>query len=114
MPVSRLEALLDSIASLTGWNNPDSEAYQLRNPILCRNFSRPGKTILTAEGPSKVVSVSREPEQRAYNVVTDGSHTYRADGVWALGQSDGERQVAAATWQKINKKQAVEEGVYVR
>jgi hypothetical protein len=73
-----------------------------------------GKTILTAEGPSKVVSVSREPEQRAYNVVTDGSHTYRADGVWALGQSDGERQVAAATWQKINKKQAVEEGVYVR
>ena len=50
MSVSRIEALFDSIASLKGWANPDSEAYQLRNPLLVQSFSRPGKNEIDDKG----------------------------------------------------------------
>ncbi len=50
MSVTRLEALFDSIASLKGWSNPDSEAYQLRNPLLVQSFSRPGKNEINEKG----------------------------------------------------------------
>lgn len=50
MSVNRLEALLDAIASLKGWGNPDSESYQLRNPLLVKSFSRPGKNEITEDG----------------------------------------------------------------
>lgn len=50
MSVNRLEALHDAIASLRGWNSPESEAYQLRNPLLIQSFSRPGKNEIDAKG----------------------------------------------------------------
>jgi hypothetical protein len=50
MAVSRLEALLDGIASVRGWSNPDSDAYQLRNPLLIQSFSRPGKNEIDKTG----------------------------------------------------------------
>lgn len=48
--VTRLEALHDSIAAIKGWGNPDSDAYQLRNPLLVQSFSRPGKNELDGAG----------------------------------------------------------------
>ena len=48
--VSRLEALHDAIASLRGWNNPDSISYSLRNPLLVQSFSKPGKNEITEDG----------------------------------------------------------------
>ena len=48
--VSRLEALHDSIAALRGWNNPESDCYQLRNPLLLQSFARPGKNEVDAKG----------------------------------------------------------------
>jgi hypothetical protein len=48
--VSRIEALVDAIASLKGWSNPDSVAYQLRNPLLITSFSRPGKNEIDVDG----------------------------------------------------------------
>lgn len=50
MTVSRLEALLDSIASVKGFSNPDSVSYQLRNPLMVKSFSRPGKNSITEDG----------------------------------------------------------------
>ena len=50
MSVNRLEALFDSIAALKGWHDPDSEAYQLRNPILVQSFSKPGKNVIDDKG----------------------------------------------------------------
>ena len=50
MSVNRLEALFDSIASLRGWSSPDSDAYQLRNPLLVQSFSRPGKNEIDEKG----------------------------------------------------------------
>lgn len=60
-----------------------------------------GKTIRTANGVSKVVSVQWDGEAEVFNVITDGSHTYRADGVWALGVGEAERQVPMQRWQEI-------------
>ncbi len=50
MSVSRIEALHDAIASTKGWNNPDSQSYQLRNPLLVKSFSKPGKNEITEDG----------------------------------------------------------------
>lgn len=48
--MNRLEALHDSIASLNNFPSPDSEAYQLRNPLLIKSFSRPGKNEIDDKG----------------------------------------------------------------
>jgi hypothetical protein len=37
--ITRIEALVDAIASLNGWHDPKSDAYQLRNPLLLKAFS---------------------------------------------------------------------------
>jgi hypothetical protein len=51
MKVDKLEALVDAIASLNGYStNPDSDAYQLRSPILVKNFSRPGQNEIDDRG----------------------------------------------------------------
>ena len=48
--VNRIEALVDAIAALRGWSNPESVSYQLRNPLLVHSFSKPGKNELDDEG----------------------------------------------------------------
>lgn len=50
MSVNRLEALHDAISNLRGWTNPDSIAYQIRNPLLVQSFSKPGKNEIDSEG----------------------------------------------------------------
>lgn len=46
----KLEALLDAIAHLRGWTNPDSECYQIKNPLMIKSFALPGKHEITSEG----------------------------------------------------------------
>ena len=48
--ITRIEALFDALASLKGWSNPDSQAYQLRNPLMVKSFSKPGKNEITEDG----------------------------------------------------------------
>jgi hypothetical protein len=48
MAVSRLEALADAIAHYSGWTNPESEAYQARNPGALPAIS--SKHIRNAKG----------------------------------------------------------------
>ena len=49
-----------------------------------------GKTVMTELGPSVVSSVEIGNEETVYDILTDGSHTYQADGVWALGYDEAE------------------------
>lgn len=65
-----------------------------------------GKTILTAKGRSKVIRVTPDGEAIAYNVITDGSHTYRADGIWSLGVGEAERAVDMETWNRVGDRLA--------
>ena len=48
--MNRLESLLDGIASLKGWSNPDSHTYQIRNPLLIKSFAVPPKHEIDEEG----------------------------------------------------------------
>lgn len=50
MSVNKLEALFDAIASAKKWSDPESDAYQLRNPLLVKSFSKPGKNNIDSEG----------------------------------------------------------------
>ena len=51
MPVNKIEALIDAIAHLKGaTTNPDSDLYQMRNPIGIMSFSRPGKNEIDNDG----------------------------------------------------------------
>lgn len=62
-----------------------------------------GKIIATARGPSKIVSVEDAGLGKVFNVITDGSHTYRADGMWAYGAGDDERQISVEEWRGIGE-----------
>lgn len=51
MKPRKVEVLLDSIACLYGaFHDPDSLAYRLRNPLLIKSYSTPGKHITNDEG----------------------------------------------------------------
>jgi hypothetical protein len=60
-----------------------------------------GKAILTEFGTSIVTGVEYAGKAWVFNVITDGSHTYCADGVWALGVGEAERHVGMNEWAKI-------------
>ena len=59
------------------------------------------KAIKTGDGDSKVISVQPDGIDIIFNVITDGSHTYRADGVWALGVGEAERYTSMEEWATI-------------
>lgn len=63
-----------------------------------------GKKILTADGASDVIRVRLAGQAKVFNVITDGSHTYRADGIWALGVGEAERAVSMDAWNTIADK----------
>lgn len=61
------------------------------------------KAVKTRSGPARVVSVEPDGEDTVFNIITNGSHTYRADGIWALGVGEAERQVTMDQWAKIGE-----------
>jgi len=83
--------------------NSNVHAYALPKGGFVVATKALGKTIVTTEGPSKVVSVDSIGEHLVFNIITDGSHTYRADGIWALGVGDAERHVSMDTWKRIGE-----------
>jgi hypothetical protein len=72
-----------------------------------------GKMILTDNGPSRVVSIEPIGAALVFNVITDGSHSYRADGVWALGVGEAERHVSMPEWREIGEQLVTEERMLV-
>jgi hypothetical protein len=67
-----------------------------------------GKQVMTAHGGARVLRVRPHGMDEVFNVITDGSHTYCADGVWALGMGDAERRVDMATWARVGALMGVE------
>jgi hypothetical protein len=63
-----------------------------------------GKTVLTAFGKARIIRVEEDGEDKVFNVITNGSHTYRADGIWALGVGEAERHVTMESWNQIGRK----------
>lgn len=50
MSVNRIEAVVDSIARINNSHVPDSESYQLRNPLKLRSFAKPGRHAVDTNG----------------------------------------------------------------
>jgi hypothetical protein len=44
-----------------------------------------GRMVITMNGAARILNMEPDGEDEVYNVVTDGSHTYRANGIWSLG-----------------------------
>jgi hypothetical protein len=63
-----------------------------------------GKAILTERGVSRVVIVEPDGIAQVFNVITDGSHTYRAGGLWSLGVGEAERAVSMDKWEEIGER----------
>jgi hypothetical protein len=47
--------------------------------------------IATKNGMGRITSIEPDGKDDVFNILTDGSHTYRADGAWCLGVGDAER-----------------------
>jgi hypothetical protein len=62
------------------------------------------KTISTSSGAATVVHIDQDGEDTVYNVITDGSHTYMAEGLWSLGVGDAERLVSMERWGQIGER----------
>jgi len=60
-----------------------------------------GKRLVVKEESGLVVAILDGGEAMVYNVITDGSHTYRANGIWSLGVGEAERQVNMDEWNRI-------------
>lgn len=50
MTVSKIEALVDALARINNAHNPESESYQLRNPLRLRSFAKPGRHMVNSDG----------------------------------------------------------------
>lgn len=50
MTVNRIEAIVDALSRLNGADDPTSDCYKLRNPLLIKSFARPGKHIIDDAG----------------------------------------------------------------
>lgn len=48
--ISKLEVLVDAIGKLNGIHNPESECYQIRNPLMIKSYARAGKHVVTEKG----------------------------------------------------------------
>jgi hypothetical protein len=86
-PITRVETE-DGFVS----RSSDVHAFALPHGGFVVAIHALGKNIRTKTGTSKVIKVTRDGVARVFNVITDGSHTYRADGIWALGVGEAERK----------------------
>lgn len=103
-PILRVETENGFVA-----HNSRTHAYALPVGGFVVAIHALGRTILTAKGRGKVISVAPDGDRFAYNVITDGSHTYRADGIWSLGVGEAERVVDMETWNRVGDRLAAAE-----
>lgn len=83
--------------------NSPTHAFVLARGGFTVSAKSLGKQVLTnaAKRTAIVVLIERVGSDRVFNIITDGSHSYCADGVWALGVGDAERHIPMAEWAKI-------------
>lgn len=51
-------------------------------------FESIGRTVVTKHGSGKIIGVTFIGRAMVYDILTDGLHTYRANGIWAWGVRD--------------------------
>lgn len=51
-------------------------------------FESIGRTVITKHGKGRVLGVTFVGRREVFDILTDGNHTYRANGIWAWGVRD--------------------------
>lgn len=69
-----------------------SHAFALEGGGFVEARNSRGKVIQTKHGPRGVLLAAPDGHARVFDLITDGSHTYRADGVWAIGNGQPDMQ----------------------
>jgi hypothetical protein len=83
------------------FRNSTTHAYVLPRGGFTIAFKALGCVITTRFGPSKVASVEPIGKARVFNLMTDGSHTYCADGAWALGEEMFDPTTGMNEWSAV-------------
>jgi uncharacterized spore protein YtfJ len=97
--ITRIESVIVPILRVETGNghvgrNSRDHAYALPFGGFTDASHSLGKIVLTVgQSSSRIVSVQPAGKARVFNVITNGSHTYCADGIWALGVGEAERHV---------------------
>ena len=84
-----ISAIVPVVSTTTenGYSIRTSESHAFALP--CGGFTEAarciGKMILSEAGPSRVVRVEPDGVDEVFNIITNGSHTYCAAGLWSLG-----------------------------
>jgi hypothetical protein len=65
----KIESLINAIASLNEYHKPDSDAYKLRNPLLLKSYSRPGKHDVDEQGRRKFDSFQGGYRSAAWDLI---------------------------------------------
>jgi hypothetical protein len=113
--IEEIESVICPVIRVTTENgfvarNSYSHAFALPDGGFVVAYKSEGCVVKTAFGPSQVISVAPDGEDLVFNVITGGSHTYRASGIWALGVGEAERHVSMETWREIGAKLAERKG----
>lgn len=101
---NKLEALLDAIAAMKQFHNPESIAYQLKNPLLILSFARPGKHEVDMEGrrvfhtllagyKSTLFDLEMKVSGKSRSGLRDGDTLANICGVFGLKERLGVEQV---------------------
>jgi len=85
------------------FRNSTTHAYVLPRGGFTIAFKALGRMIGTRFGPSRVISVESIGKQKVFNIMTDGSHTYCADGAWALGEEMFDPATGMNEWSAVGK-----------
>ena len=76
---NRVETLVDSLARINGAHDPESEAYQIRNPLLLVSFAKPGKHDTDEKGRRIFSSYINGYKAGVYDVTLKCSGKSRAN-----------------------------------
>jgi hypothetical protein len=105
MKPRKVEVLLDGIACVYGaFHDPESLAYRLRNPLLIKSFSTPGKHLTNDEGLRQFDSFLSGYTACVYDLVKKVSGASRARiattdplsallSLYGITESGGQRKI---------------------
>lgn len=77
--INKIECIVDSLARINGASDPESEAYQLRNPLLLISFAKPGKHDTDDKGRRVFSSYINGYKAGVYDVTLKCSGKSRAN-----------------------------------
>lgn len=80
------------VVTRDGFITRNSYSHAFASPVggFVESCDSVGSTVISAIGPTEVISAELDGTDETFNVITNGNHTYQADGVWSVGATEAE------------------------